>query len=448
MLYSIAKDGANIDVDPAFRINSQGDAEVRTLQKRLTKCYAQHVVDLWSQQRGLLFRIADIGIANEMVHKSPAHWFPKPVDQLDAQGNDVNVNGRFLLDLSNISNPEIQVNGGTAKELAGARYGKFHLVSATDVFIGIMIHVVTQQLLWKDIFMWKLDIKGAFSRFNFNKDSALLLGVIVAAGILFIFTHGMFGWTGCPNVFNVIASAILRLIRRECKGVIFLYVDDFMGFGTLLQCAHDQALSVDRCKEALGTDAIANNKTVLPTRKAVILGWETTIHDDGVWIRPSTKGINKILFVFFCFDDTKGQPYSLWVVLAAIAERYSNGILGARCLVAGLNKMVGASLRRPRSKTTATSEARFEIEMWRVMGLLLWSNPTSLSISIEMFTHRYDITKSQANRSVYTITDASGWRICVALYDAETKVLIAWSSYLFPFQLIPELYQNNREFWE
>ena len=83
MLYSIAKDGANIDVDPAFRINSQGDAEVRTLQKRLTKCYAQHVVDLWSQQRGLLFRIADIGIANEMVHKSPAHWFPKPVE-LDA----------------------------------------------------------------------------------------------------------------------------------------------------------------------------------------------------------------------------------------------------------------------------------------------------------------------------------------------------------------------------
>ena len=153
-----------------------------------------------------------------------------------------------------------------------------------------------------------------------------------------------------------------------------------------------------------------------------------------------------MLFVFFCFDDSKGQPYSLWVVLAAIAERYSNGILGARCLVAGLNKMVGVALRRPKSKVSATSEAKFEIEMWRVMGLLLWANPTSFSISIEMFTHRYDITKLQSNRNVFTITDASGWRICVALYDTETKFLIAWSSYLFPFKSDPGLYQNNREF--
>jgi hypothetical protein len=91
--------------------------------------------------------------------------------------------------------------------------------------------------------MWKLDVKGAFPRFNFSKESALLLGVFVAVGILFIYTHGMFGWTGCPSVFQVIGLAILRWVRSLAQGVVNLYVDDFMGFGTFSQCVHDQEMT-------------------------------------------------------------------------------------------------------------------------------------------------------------------------------------------------------------
>ena len=84
--------------------------------------------------------------------------------------------------------------------------------------------------------------------------------------------------------------------------------------------------------------------------------------------------------------------------------------------------------------------------MWRSVGLLMWANPFAFSMTMEMFTHRFDITKVIGNRAVHTITDASGWRICVAIYDSNNNALIRWSSYLFPFKLFPELYQNNREF--
>ena len=178
----------------------------------------------------------------------------------------------------------------------------------------------------------------------------------------------------------------------------------------------------------------------------MLLGWEVTIRNDGAWIRPPPKAINKIIFVFFCFDEKKGQPQSLWDIICGVAERYSNGLLSMRCYVAALQKMKGQASRSPSRLCTANSAARFDMEMWRVIGLLLWANPDSFSISIEMFTHRFDIMRTVSNRSIYTVTDASGWRICVALYDSATHALLAWSSYLFPFKFIPELYQNNREY--
>ena len=298
----------------------------------MTKCYAQHAVNLWSQNRGLLFRVSDIGDANNFVHKSPAHWYPKP-EELDDHGVNVNVDGRFLLDLTNESSPVMQVNGGAAKDLAIAHYAKVVLPTDIEIFVGWMLHINKENLHWSECFVWKLDIKGAFPRFNFDKHSAMLLGVFVGVGILFIFTHGMFGWTGCPSVFQVIATALLRMLNSRIKGVLHLYVDDFMGFGTLEQCLHDQSITVLGSQEVFGDDAIANNKTVEPTKSAVILGWDVSITDLGIWIRPPTKAINKILFVFFCFDENVGQPLNLWEVVSSIAERYSNGILGARPLL-------------------------------------------------------------------------------------------------------------------
>ena len=116
-----------IDVDPNFTFNSVGDSSFRPLQLKMEKTYGSHAVKLWSQHRGLLFRTADIGMADNSVHKSSAHWFPKPVE-LNSSNIDENVNGRFLLDLSNAADPlAVPVNGGIAKDLAINRYRKVFL---------------------------------------------------------------------------------------------------------------------------------------------------------------------------------------------------------------------------------------------------------------------------------------------------------------------------------
>ena len=443
-LLELAINGAIIDVDSSFEINSIGDP-FRPIQHRIPKCMAKHAVKLWSQNRGLLFRIDAIGDQNLLVHKNPAHWFRKP----DAKA------GRFIVDASNASNSSVrmQLNGGEAKQLSRNRYGVVLLDTAALIFIGWMMYISPQGLKWHECRIYKDDITAAFPQFNFNKNSALLLGVIIATGVLFIYTCGNFGWTGCPGVFQVIAFALLRLLKKHVNGVINMFVDDIMGFGTLSDCSHDQPMVQQYVRECFGHEGAINpTKTISPTQRAVILGWQVDLSIGMVC--PDTKGINKLLYVFFCFDVQRPQSHHLYLVLAAVAERYSNGIRGARCFVFPLHEMARVTdapsnsppgLNRPIYRI-ATSSARFCIDMWRIIALSLFADSNSLSVSLEMFSKRYDLTNDFANRSVYTVTDASGWRICCAIYCSITNQLLCWTSYLLPYTLAIDKFQNNREY--
>lgn len=88
------------------------------------------------QHRGLLFRLEEIGEENNKVHRSSAHWFPKPLD-LNSDGIDVNIDGSFLLDLSISANPLIiPVNSGSAKDLAIVKTGKVVLPTDAEMFIA------------------------------------------------------------------------------------------------------------------------------------------------------------------------------------------------------------------------------------------------------------------------------------------------------------------------
>ena len=166
------------------------------------------------------------------------------------------------------------------------------------MFVAILVYVALYNLMYTEFYLWKLDVKGAFPIFNFYSHSCLLLGCLVAVGVLCIYTHGMFGWTGCPSVFQVLAMAMMHIINRTSQGVIRLYVDDYMGFGTLPHCHHDQNLCINTTQDVLGSDGIAAEKTVLPTKSTVLLGWKIDILKDRILVSIPPKGINKILYVF------------------------------------------------------------------------------------------------------------------------------------------------------
>ena len=60
--------------------------------------------------------------------------------------------------------------------------------------------------------MVKDDISAAFPQFDFTPESAMLLGVEIAPGLMFFYLQGMFGWIGCPMVFGCLGRAMDRYI--------------------------------------------------------------------------------------------------------------------------------------------------------------------------------------------------------------------------------------------
>ena len=81
-----------------------------------------------------------------------------------------------------------------------------------------------------DLRLWKDDIKGAFGQFNFDPTVCYLLATQVAKGIVMIYIAGMFGYHACPLIFGVFSRAITRALAVLCCGLVYVYVDDLIGF--------------------------------------------------------------------------------------------------------------------------------------------------------------------------------------------------------------------------
>ena len=57
--------------------------------------------------------------------------------------------------------------------------------------------------------------------------------------VLILFT-GVFGWQGSPAVWAVFSRALLRAAEGRIKGLIVVYVDDFIGISVESQAQQDQ----------------------------------------------------------------------------------------------------------------------------------------------------------------------------------------------------------------
>ena len=161
---------------------------------------------------------------------------------------------------------------------------------------------------------------------------------------------------------------------------------DYHGFGILTDSASGMETSFKCARAFPGDSAINDDKTVRPTKKTDVLGWECDITNEVCY--PSQKGCNKLLVVFFCFDaTTKKQSHELWEVLAGVAERYSVGLVFMRAFVSPFHHMKGKCGRnpdesgRPRSRgAVILSSAFFCIEMWWSEALLLWHDPMLVAV--------------------------------------------------------------------
>ena len=90
-------------------------------------------------------------------------------------------------------------------------------------------------------------------------------------------------------------------------------------------------------------------------------------------------------------------------------------------------------------KTVATPNARFAIEVWRVVIVRALLDPRSCAVPIGMY-----LQDTTGTRPFHVISDASPWRLCAALYEPET---LAWATYRPPYAHdVAARHQGHREY--
>jgi len=453
-LMELASVGAIIDVDPQFVPQSIPE-EFRHSEVRLSKVFQAHALDSWTKSKGLLLRMSTLEETNQLshLHFNSNHLVCKLSDPLS----------RWCIDPSHRSDDNLPLNGGTAKELSIKRYQKTWVATLVEMLTAVNNRRTTFNLPWNRIWIFKEDIKACFPQMDMAPESAVLLAMRITAVIIFIHLAGSFGWTGAPMAWSIIGAAMLRICTKLFAPSVdlFLICDDFVGFGlkddTMLASIYVCNLINDVC----GPNSVSIDKHV-HSQRAEVIGWLIDFCDSvlGASLRPKDDAIAKMCYYFNSFDLNQPQPLILWQILHSFAERYSQGLRGMRPFVSGFAHMIRATGPNPTSnsshnlhitkhkypvKKTATASTKFAIDMWRIVCYLLFRNPSAFSISIPQFLSLNGAGNSGIEFD--SVSDASPYRICAAIYHHNSKTLIGWTSVLLPFPRdTHNRYQTNREY--
>ena len=94
---------------------------------------------------------------------------------------------------------------------------------------------------------------------------------------------------------------------------------------------------------------------------------------------------------FFQINEHAQVDIKTWEIISSLAEHYSKGIRGARCLVNPLQKMLATceATGNPFFRKKALPAAKFCIEMWRVLSVILYFFPHLVEIPICYLAGRY-----------------------------------------------------------
>ena len=160
--------------------------------------------------------------------------------------------------------PQSRLNTDEVREMARERYGDIQLSSVTEMVLMVLKQFDKAIQLGrdpKDLVLWKMDLKGAFTLLFFKPTDCGLLVLPMTDQLSYIPIAGNFGLSIFPFVFNVISRSLLRAINSLLIGMCLIYIDDLQG------CCFKQDLPVDIdsatliITNLLGDDAVADDKT-------------------------------------------------------------------------------------------------------------------------------------------------------------------------------------------
>jgi hypothetical protein len=433
-LYQLAEEGVIIDRPEGF-IQLTQPPNMRPLQKKLINAFRSHALKKWKKGKIFILPYAELDSKTiDCLHFNCVHWTIKPRTE-DSPGN---ILGRPLIDPSHGPVNSI-LNTPDAKSKAIDRYNKCNDTDMSFMATKWVRYCEDHGYLWSDCSLAKDDIAEAFQQLCFSPDSAVLMCTSIDDTYIAIDLNGNFGHTSLPMAFNFASQPHLSKVRGMVDAEVDKYVDDYMIFAHDSKIEHAQRTNQEGIQAYFGDAAIELEKSVPPTKAANIIGWFVNL-STGL-IRPNDKGINKLLFVFLFVDERMPQPLKVFQLMSSLAERYSQGIRGMRAFVDPITNMTRKWFSRNSfTKIQADSNARFAIEMWRVVALLLWSDKDFFSVPIESFTRGHTFPLRFKIK-----TDASPWKLAAAIFTMDDQML-AYTTILLPYKDPENKFQNIKEF--
>jgi hypothetical protein len=419
LLREVVVDGVWVFPDSKYRKNMY--EEMRAQEKILQSVICKHAMDSFDNDRCIIVRESKVSKSLlASLNFNPSFWVFKWTD----------VFGRWCLDGSNRADRRMPLNGGKAKDYAKEHYGKVVYPEMVDIILAWMEYKKKYNKLWKELWLFKEDIRSCFPQLNMLPEAALHLAMRVAVDIILINFCGTFGYTGLPGAWQVVGRALLWKALQTAMSCLHLFADDFFGLGTWTAVQTDSVMVQHLIVKVLGLSAAAPAKHEL-AQKLVILGWWINLIDKrgGASIRPKDEALEKLMHYFFSFDEYANQTREFWEVLAGLVERFSLGIIGARHHVQvfhGMKKQcegtkndrVSGRHRGGYSKTRpATAGCRFSIVWWRVHLSLMYVDRDRFAVSLEQFVCLAG--KSVDPIQFIGISDACSKRIAVAIYSAN-----------------------------
>jgi hypothetical protein len=334
VLMDLARVGAKLPVAGDF-VSQVTPEKPRALQRKLGLNYSKQVKKLWDKGGVLVLREEHVSpFERSKLNFNPFHWTPKP-------GPPPEPMGRLLGDLSNREVGQ-SINCAESKAMVEEVYGPMSYPSIEEIVSAWLDHAKVNGYELGECRMWKEDIRSAFGQFDFDPEETYKLAFQFAAGFIMIMMIGFFGWTGAPMVFANFSRALIEVLRSDAEvaGIIHIFCDDFMGFSHFSVARKDQLRARRLVEGVFGDGTAALEKAVDPCLKADIIGWSIDLTTEK--IRPSDKGIRKLMFTFFMVDALATHwPLAVCQLLSSLTQRYSGALLGMRPFVSAFYEMCG-----------------------------------------------------------------------------------------------------------
>ena len=301
--------GIHVYPDPEYQKNPY--EPLRPQEKKLMSCLCKNALKMHEKGKILIFQLKDL-TSSQLRHIScnASFWVPK-VDSDD---------GRICVDPSNRSDGRMPLNGGLAKILVIAKYGRVECPLMVDIVVDWILYKEGSGLEWSKCCLAKEDCKTYFNQFKFHPKSCLHMCRRVSEEIIIVELFGNYGHTALPSASQVVGKAMEWTLRNSSsflsvKCPLHLFFDDFMMMGSYIHCFEASQYTQLLIKNVLGPGGHAANKSCF-SQSEVILGYLINMLDPrGASIGPKQEAVEKMLHLFFNFNPTFRQTLHFWQVI-------------------------------------------------------------------------------------------------------------------------------------